>query len=134
MRSLLVKRVLPVAAVVSIALWVLVPGSGADADATTGAASTPEPITGEASWPAPGSETGPLRPFDPPPELPGALQFDDLTPAEQAVVVASDWPNAAQVAAAYSAATTQAAQMAAAAAAANSVGLEGIGGSGMVAP
>jgi hypothetical protein len=133
-RNMRIQSMLSGAAILAIATWIIVSASsGAIADGSA-AGAQPEPTTGPASVPNPGSETGPLSPFEAPPELPGALQFENLSPAEQAAVEASDWPNAEQVHAAFSSATSEAAQRAAAIEAANTVGLEGLGGNGMVAP
>lgn len=132
--SHLAKRLLPGAALVSIVVWLVVVARGADADGTTSGA-TPEPILGEASWPNPGSETGPLRPFDMPPEAAGAIPIEDMSPDEQAVIERGfDQPNMPAIHAAYAAATQQAAERAAAEAAANAAGLEGLAGAGVVAP
>lgn len=86
-----------------------------------------EPTTDTPVDPQPGDETGPLRPFDPPPASDRAVPLDALDPDEQAYVVANEnvdgWD---QVHAGFSAATQQAADDAEAQAAANSLGLAGI--------
>jgi hypothetical protein len=86
-----------------------------------------EPTTETPVDPLPGDETGPLRPFDPPPESDRAVPLDALDPDEQAYVVANqDADGWDQVHAGFSAATQQAADDAAAQAAANALGLAGI--------
>ena len=125
MRGLLTKG-LPTVALALAATWIVVSTTaGADADGTSTGA-VPEPITGTPVEPNPGSETGPLRPFDPPSE--GSIGIEHMTAEEQAVIeYGFDHPNSSSVHAGFAAATAQAAERAAAEAAANAAGLEAIG-------
>lgn len=137
MRSLLGKRALLGAASILVLAWIMV-SSGRDAGADDPPPPPPdplaEPITGVVVMPEPGAETGPLQPFQPPPQDPARdVPVEALTAEEQAYVAAGvnvdGWDD---IHAGFSTATAQAAADAAAQAAANELGIGELADVGVV--
>jgi len=137
MRSLRSRKALLGAALVLCSTVFAFAVAGADAptdDAPPPAADPPppsegqaEPITDVALMPEPGDETGPLAPFDPPPQDTSDVPPGALTPEERVYVEANRNPVGwGPVQAGFGAASREAAVRAAAEAAANALGIAAI--------
>ena len=134
MRSLLSRRALLGAALALGLTWAMVSGRGsADPNGRQPEPVVDEPITGDPVLPERGQETGPLRPFDPPPVGKSDVPLAALSPEEAAYVVvnrpAHGW---SEIHNGFGGATKQAAFRAAAEAAANELGIPGLGELGVV--